>query len=95
MIRVRYATGLVVQYNDATTIQENGSYVRLFYKDGNAERLVAVVQNSAGVIFEWVYPCSIKPPQSDDRQKVEQLQRQVDRLKAANRKLKTPARKGS
>lgn len=61
MIRVRFPSGLVLQYNGATKIAYR-SDCHVMELRTSTEGWIASIQDSAGAVAELVEPCSIEQP---------------------------------
>ena len=89
MIRVRFDSGLVVQYNDATFVEAGETFHRLKSQEGGA--VIARVPLSC--IVEFAPPCrTYREGAEMNGAQIEALVRRNVRLQAANRTLRQALR---
>lgn len=60
MLRIRYPSGLVVQYNDAQQVVMGATSWDLYADPPNNKKWIASLQPSAGAIVEYYRPCSVE-----------------------------------
>lgn len=83
MITVRFPNGQAVQYNTATCItRENGEWKLYTTAPDKGGALVAMIQASAGVLCEWVYPCRVydapqREPQAEIKNELRAIRRKI------------------
>jgi hypothetical protein len=89
MIRVRFSTGLVLQYNDVNHLDRGANYTDARAKKG--DYLIAQIPNDC--VIEYVFPCRIYQQRGgtvvETIARVERLTMQLRRARRVARELRT------